>query len=120
MNVTTRLKEIRKSKKLSSFKVARETDTSRRYIQKMKKGFIKPPIPLLIALEDLYHEPLFALYGQERPKDFEEIMKHPEMRKISVGVTTTRHAQAKDSLDGIYEELFYIYNKYLNFPSLNP
>lgn len=112
MDIATKLKEIRKSKKLSSFKVARETGTSRRYIQKMEKGLVKPSIPLLIALEDLYHEPLFALYGQERPKYFEEIMKHPEMREISVGVTTSRQAQAKDSLDGIYEELFYIYNKY--------
>ena len=113
MNTSSKLKEIRKLKKLSSFRVAREIGTSRRYIQKMEKGLVKPSIPLLIALEDLYHEPLFALYGQERPKDFEKIMKHPEMRKICVGVTTTKHAQAQNSLDEIYEELFYIYNKYV-------
>ena len=78
----------------------------------MEKGLVKPSIPLLIALEYLYHEPLFTLYGQERPKDFEEIMKHPTMRKMCVDITTTRNAQAQDSLDEIYEELFYIYDKY--------
>ena len=31
METAVKLKEIRKSKNLSSFKVARETDTSRRY-----------------------------------------------------------------------------------------
>ena len=76
MDIGNRLKEIRKSKKLSSFRVAREAGTSRRYIQKMEKGLVKPSIPLLIALEDLYHEPLFTLYRQEWPKDFEENKDH--------------------------------------------
>ena len=112
MDIATKLKEIRKSKKLSSFRVARETGTSRRYIHKMEKGLVKPSIPLLIALEDLYHEPLFALYSQPRPKDFDEVMRCPEMRNVCVEVTTNRNALSQDTLDGIYEELLYIYNKY--------
>ena len=79
-----KLKEIRKSKKLSSFKVAKETGASRRYIIKLEKGLVKPSDPMLIALEDLYHVPLFELYGRTRPANIDEVMKCPELRIICI------------------------------------
>lgn len=111
-NIATKLKEIRKSKNLSSFKVARETGVSRRYIIKMEKGLVTPSNPLLIALEDLYHEPLFQLYGRSRPIDFDKIMKCPAMRYTCIEVTTNKNTLSQDNLDDIYDELKEIYNNH--------
>ena len=107
-----KLKEIRKSKNLSSFKVAKETGTSRRYIKDMEKGLVTPPDTLLIALEDLYKEPIFKLFSRIRPADIDEIMKHPALRKLCVEVTTDKNALSQDNLDGIYDELKEIYNNH--------
>lgn len=112
MEVASKLKEIRKSKNLSSFKVAKETGASRRYIVQMEEGLITPSDPLLIALEDLYHESLFKFYKRTRPTDIDKVMRCPAMRKLSVEVTTNKNALSQPNLKGIYEELKAIYEDY--------
>lgn len=85
-----KLKEIHKSKQLSSFKVSHAFNVSRKYIKGIERGDYAPSEPVLIALSELYQidsHALLNLYGITMHDDVKLLMQKPQLKNIMVGCT---------------------------------
>ena len=104
-----KLKEIRKSKQLSSFKVSHTLNIPRKYIKGIERGDYAPSEPVLIALSELYQinsQTLLNLYGINRRDDVKLLMSKPQLKAIMVGCT------AKPNLTPtLYEEMIEEFKK---------
>lgn len=99
----TKLKEIRKSKQLSSFNVSHALNVPRKYIKGTERGDYAPSEPVLIALSELYQtnpQSLLNLYGITSRDDVKLLMSKPQLKAIMVGCTVK-----PDLTPTLYEEM---------------
>lgn len=111
-----KLKEIRKSKKLSSFKVTSVLNVPRKYIKQIERGEYAPSEPVLIILSKIYQvdsQFLLDLYSITRRDDVMRLMQNPQL-KLLMAECTARKDLTAELYEGIIEEFKEIDTKYLN------
>lgn len=111
-----KLKEIRKSKHLSSFKISHALNVSRKYIKGIERGDYASSEPVLIVLSEIYKvdpQSLLDLYGITRRDDVTHLMQKPQLKSILASCTAREDLNA-ELYEGILEEFKYIDKYYFN------
>lgn len=111
-----KLREIRKSKRISSFKVANKLNVSRKYIKQIERGEYAPSEPVLIVLSELYQvdsQSLLDLYGMTKRDDVMQLMRKPQLKAL-MAECTARKDLTTELYEGIIEEFKEMDAKYFN------
>lgn len=111
-----KLKEIRKSKQLSSFKVSHALNVPRKYIKGIEHGDYAPSEPVLIALSELYQidsHALLNLYSITIHDDVKLLMQKAQLKDIIVGCTA-KPDLTPESYEEMLKEFRYMDVKYFS------
>lgn len=108
-----RLRELRKTKKLSVFKVAKVLNISGNYLSEIERGLKPPSDMVLLAIAEYYNldkTELFAYYDRIVPEEKELLLGIPSLRK------TITHLSVDDDLtdeekDFLSNQLYDIYQE---------
>lgn len=107
------LRELRKEKKLSLFKVSKQIGISGNYLSEIERGKKNPSDFILGLLADFYDidkNKLFGMYGKFYNEDFEYLKEHPELIKLFTQIVTDK----RNSDDDIYDIAKELHNVYFN------
>lgn len=105
------LRNIRKEKGISIFKVAKAINISRNYLSEIERGKKNPSDLVLEALIEFYGldiEEVFSKYGRIYSGHFESIKQHPELIKMITTISTDKRIK-NDEMIKIANELHSIY-----------
>lgn len=116
----TKLKEIRKRKGLSTFKVGSSIGITSKYIRQVEHGISPVSDASLSCLADLYQverSSLFDLYGRIENKEINPFLDNPAIRQLFTQVTSNTNL-SKNDMDAIIEEFKDMDKKYFNGNSI--
>lgn len=105
------LREMRKNKGLSLFKVAKHINISGNYLSEIERGKKNPSDLVLEALAEYYEldiQEVFERYDRVHTASYEEMKKHPELLKVIRTISTDKRIN-NEELDTLANELYSIY-----------
>lgn len=111
-----KLRELRKTTKLSVFKVGRAIGMSGNYISEIERGARPASDAALTSLAELYgvdKKELFGYYGKLPNDEVDMIMQMPELRNLFTEVTSKKGVSDEDR-KAMLEEFKVIAEKYYN------
>lgn len=112
-----RLKECRKSTKLSIFKVAKKVNISGNYLSRLERGINAPSDTVIFNLAEFYNiEPseLFALYDRTPSPNSEKLNSIPSLRKILTEISLDSRLtpeEKEEFANRVYELTLNLKNK---------
>ena len=111
-----KLRELRKIRGLSTYKVGKQVGVSGNYIGMIERGQKNPSEAILVSLAEIYkvdRSEIFSLYKRVANDELEQIMQlHPEIRKTMAAISTSKNISDKEAimiarrLEEITAELF--------------
>lgn len=111
-----KLRELRKTTKLSIFKVGRAIGMSGNYISQIERGERPASDAALTALANLYgvdKREMYGYYGKMPNDEIDMIMQMPELRRIFTEVTSKRGITDEDRKE-MLEEFKSVAEKFYN------
>ena len=109
-----KLRDIRKAKGQSVFKVGRAIGVSGSYISQVERGLCAASDAVLVALSDLYgvnKKTLFDLYKRIEDEEANRLMNNPMFRKVFTQISTDKKLSQEEKNE-IAKELERLALKY--------